>query len=67
MYFFNPKKASISEIEGVTAGFKKAGAQFFTVAHSDALSPIQIGSFTGSVRAMAESPDFTKSFKSFFI
>ena len=35
-------------------------------AHSDALSPIQMGSLTGSVKAMAESKDFRDSFKKLF-
>ena len=37
-----------------------------SLSHSDAISPIQMGTFTGSVKAMAESPDFTKSFQKFF-
>ena len=32
-------------------------------AHSDATSPIQMGSLTGSVKAMAESKDFRDSIK----
>ena len=36
------------------------------VSHSDALRPQQMGFFTGSVKAMAESPDFHKSFMKFF-
>ena len=35
-------------------------------AHSDAPSPIQMGSITGSVKAMVESKDFRDSFKKLF-
>ena len=37
-----------------------------SLAHSDVISPCQMGFFTGSVKAMAESPDFLDSFKTFF-
>ena len=37
-----------------------------SIAHSDATSLVQMGSFTGSVKAMCESPDFLHSFKKFF-
>ena len=64
--YYNLKKISISEIESVIAGFKKPRVQHMSLSHSDAISPIQMGTFTGSVKAMAESPDFTKSFQKFF-
>ena len=64
--FFNPNKTSISEIDSVIAGFRKPRVQFMSLAHSDAISPCQMGFFTGSVKAMAESSDFSNSFKKFF-
>ena len=64
--FYNASKASISEIEGVISGFKKPRVQFLQLAHSDSPSPIQMGSITGSVKAMAISPDFIQTFKKMF-
>ena len=56
----------MSKIENVITGFKKPRVQYMSIFHSDALSPIEMGTFTGSVKAMATSPDFTKSFEKFF-
>ena len=64
--FYNTKKTSQSEIECVIAGFKQPQIQHMSISHSDAISPVEMGTFTGSVRAMAESPDFADSFKSYF-
>ena len=36
------------------------------IAHSDATSPMQMGSLTGSVRGMNKSPDFYNFFKNMF-
>jgi len=49
---------SISDIKSVVSQFKKARERFMEVSHSNALSPIQIGTLTGSVKAMADSIDF---------
>ena len=64
--FYNDSKTSISEIEGVISGFKKPRVQFLQLAHSDSPAPIQMGSITGSVKAMATSPDFIQTFKKMF-
>ena len=64
--FYNTKETSQSEIECVIAGFKQPRIQYMSISHSDATSPVEMGTFTGSVRAMAESPDFADSFKSYF-
>ena len=64
--FYNLTRTSVSEIESIIVGFKKPRVQFMSLAHSDAISPCQMGFFTGSVKAMAESSDFSDSFKKFF-
>ena len=63
---YDPSKTSPAEIEGITQGFKKPRIQFMQKAFSDAPSPIQMGSLTGSVKSMATSPDFLQSFKKMF-
>ena len=63
---YNPNKTSSSEIESVISTFRKPRVQHMIVSHSDALSPVQMGTLTGSVRAMAESSDFKNSFKAYF-
>ena len=57
---------SIAKIESIVRKFKKPRLQSFQIFHSDAISPIQIGSLTGSVQNMATSPDFFLVFKSLF-
>ena len=64
MYFKPPK--SLGEIVAVTSGFKKKMKQFLQLAHSDAISPIAMGSLTGSVKEMATSTDFSEVFKQLF-
>ena len=56
IYFSND--TSVSEILGVTSQFKKPREQFLERAHSEATSPMVIGTLTGSVAAMAKSYDF---------
>ena len=63
---YNPNKTSISEIESVISRFRKPRVQNMNILHSDALSPMPMGTLTGSVKAMAESPDLKKSFQKFF-
>ena len=63
---YNPNKTSSSEIESVISNFRKPRVQHMILSHSDALSPVQMGTLTGSVRAMSESPDFKNSFKEYF-
>ena len=64
--FYNSSRTSIAEIESVISGFKKPRVQFMSLAHSDAISPIQMGTFTGSVKEMTVSPDFYNSLKKQF-
>lgn len=54
---------SASEIKSVAAQFKKPKERFFEEAYSDAISPVHIGTLTGSVAAMATSIDFYEVFK----
>ena len=56
----------ISEILGVTSQFKKPRDQFLERAHSEATSPVAIGTLTGSVAAMATSHDFNQVMKTKF-
>ena len=49
---------SVSDIQSVVSQFKQPRERFMEVAHSNALSPVQIGTLTGSVKAMADSTDF---------
>ena len=64
--YYNSGKTSIAEIESVLSSFKKPRVQFMSLAHSDAISPVAMGTFTGSVKEMAESPDFYLSLKKTF-
>ena len=57
---------SVSDIQSVVSQFKKARERFMEVAHSNALSPVQIGTLTGSVKAMAASKDFKDVMKKKF-
>jgi hypothetical protein len=61
IYFSN--FTSVSEILGVTSQFKKPREQFLELAHSDATSPVTIGTLTGPVGAMATSYDFKEVMK----
>ena len=63
---FDGKKTSEAEILSVIIGFKIPRVQWMNKAHSDSLSPVEMGFFTGSVRAMAESTDFLNSFIKMF-
>ena len=58
MNIFYSNITSISEIQSVISTFKQPREQFFELSHSSAPNPVQIGTLTGSVKAMATSPDF---------
>ena len=60
------KAGSLGEIESVISGFKNKRIQFMQLAHSDAVSPIAMGTLTGSVRGFATSQDFCEVFKNKF-
>ena len=64
--FYNPNRTSRSAIEEVIFSFRKPRIQNMSIAHSDATSPCQMGSFTGSVRSMTTSRDFYNSLKKMF-
>ena len=63
--YYSPK-TSICEIESIISGFKKPRVQFFQLAHSNATAPVIMGTITGSVKEMANSCDFAKTFKKKF-
>ena len=48
---------SVSDIQSVVSQCKKAIDNFLEVTHSNALSPVQIGTLTGSVKDMMASKD----------
>ena len=63
LQLFYGDDTSASEIKSVAAQFKKPKERFFEEAYSDAISPVHIGTLTGSVAAMATSIDFYEVFK----
>ena len=63
---YDDTKINPAEIEGITQSFKRPCIQFIQKAFSDAPSPIQMGSLTGSIKSMATSLDFLQSFKKCF-
>lgn len=66
LHIFFDDSTNLAEINSIISGFKKPRIQFLQLSHSDALSPIAMGTFTGSVKEMAESPDFHAVFKKKF-
>ena len=66
LHIFYSDSTSVSEIQGVVSQFKKPREQFLEMAHSNAISPVVIGTLTGSVKAMAESRDFYSVMKKKF-
>ena len=66
LHIFYDDSTNLAEINSIISGFKKPRIQFLQLAHSDALSPIAMGTLTGSVKEMAESPDFHSVFKKKF-
>ena len=55
-----------SEIKSIVSTFRQPRTQFFSPAHSNATSPRQISTLTGSVAEMATSEGFHQAFKSKF-
>ena len=66
LQFFFSDLINIAELKGVIAQFKKPREQFLEISHSDAASPVTIGTPTGSVKAMADSPEFNAVLKAKF-
>lgn len=66
LQIFFSDHTNLAELRGVIAQFKKPREQFLEIAHSDAISPVTIGTLTGSVKAMAESPAFSSVMKEKF-
>ena len=66
LHIFYSDLTSLPEIQGIVSQFKKPREQFLEVAHSNATSPINIGTLTGSVKAMAFSSDFYNVMKEKF-
>ena len=66
VFFVNIKKTSIEQIESTASNFRKPRVHFLSIAHSDARSPKQMGTLTGSVKEMAEPDDIENSFKRLF-
>jgi hypothetical protein len=63
---FYSEETSLLEIKGVIDQFRIPRIQFMELARSNAISPVQIGTLTGSVEAMANSRDFNETFKDKF-
>ena len=63
---FDEQRTNKAEISAVANTFKKPRMQFLQPAHSDSTSPVQMGTFTGSVKSMADSPDFGNTLKKMF-
>ena len=63
---FYSEETSLSEIKGVIDQFRIPCIQFMELARSNAISPVQIVTLTGSVEAMANSRDFNETFKDKF-
>ena len=60
---FYADSTSPAEIQGIAAQFKKPREQFLELSHSEAISPVNLGTLTGSVKAMSESSEFQDLFK----
>ena len=63
LQIFYTDLTNLAEIKGVISQFKKPREQFLEISHSNAISPVTIGTLTGSVKAMSESPDFLNVLK----
>ena len=66
LHIYYSDMTSVSEIKSVVVQFKKARERFFEVSHSNATSPVHIGTLTGSVQSMANSKDFSEVMKNKF-
>ena len=63
LHIFYSEDTSLAEIKSVINQFRIPRTQFLEVSHSNAISPVTIGTLTGSVEAMANSSDFKKTFQ----
>ena len=63
LHVFYSEETSLAEIQSVIDQFRIPRTQFLEVSHSNAISPVTIGTLTGSVEAMATSSDFKKTFQ----
>lgn len=63
---FHCPSTNVSSINSIVSTFRQPRMQFFSPAHSNAISPLQIGTLTGSVAEMTTSEDFHKAFKNKF-
>ena len=63
LHVFYSEDTSLAEIKSVIEQFRIPRTQFLEVSHSNAISPVTIGTLTGSVEAMANSSDFKKTFQ----
>ena len=63
LHVFYSEETNLSEIESVIDQFRIPRTQFLEISHSNAISPVTIGTLTGSVEAMAHSIDFKKTFQ----
>ena len=63
LHVFYSEETSLAEIQSVIDQFRIPRTQFLEIAHSNAISPVTIGTLTGSVEAMATSSDFKNSFQ----
>ena len=55
MQIFYTGATNKAEIQAVVSQFKKARERFFEISHSSSISPVYIGTLTGSVKSMAGS------------
>ena len=63
LHVFYSEETSLAEIQSVIDQFRIPRTQFLEIAHSNAISPVAVGTLTGSVEAMATSSDFKNSFQ----
>ena len=58
MQIFYTDTTNKAEIQTVVDKFKKARERFFKTSHSSLMSPVPIGTLTGSAKSMASFQDF---------
>ena len=63
LHVFYSEETSLAEIQSVIEQFRIPRTQFLEISHSNAISPMSIGTLTGSVEAMASSSDLKKTFQ----
>ena len=66
MNIFYSDETNLAEIKGVIDNFRIPRIQFMELARSNAISPVQIGTLTGSVEAMSTSRNFKETLKEKF-